>query len=194
MRATQDELEVREQLFFGGFIFMSNRLKPATRPCVAHLLQAGILVKMITGDHVNTAIAVAVECGILEAPSTYSILFVIEEDLATGQAVVINSATEKNETMSFKQLLDLLSANKNAQVAMTGAGFNALKRMTDDEFPKVLLNKLIRHTQVFARTKPNDKRELVLCIMKSKVGREGEEETDVLFCGDGANGNTYISL
>jgi magnesium-transporting ATPase (P-type) len=62
------EFEKQPGICFGGIVCLVSNLKPDTRRTVSTLVNANIHVNMITGDHVHTAVAVAVDCGII--PST----------------------------------------------------------------------------------------------------------------------------
>jgi magnesium-transporting ATPase (P-type) len=69
---TQDELE--QGLSFGGLILLANALKPETPSTIRSLVDGGIDVRMITGDHVQTAVAVAFQCGILQSSKDVCII------------------------------------------------------------------------------------------------------------------------
>lgn len=62
---SQDEIESRAPLTFAGLLSLTNRLHHEATSTVKALREANIAVKMITGDHINTAVTTARACGIL---------------------------------------------------------------------------------------------------------------------------------
>jgi Ca2+-transporting ATPase len=64
LHACRDTLEVG--LVFGGFVAIRDPLRDDVRDAVAQCRAAGIEVKMITGDNVETARAIACEIGLIE--------------------------------------------------------------------------------------------------------------------------------
>ncbi len=70
-RRTSDENEVLEEadLVYGGMVGMIDPEREEAKPAVAELRQAGIRTVMITGDHRDTAFAIAQNLGIAEDPS-----------------------------------------------------------------------------------------------------------------------------
>jgi len=102
-------------IVFAGLIILSNRLKSASKPTVRHLQAADILVSMVTGDHVYTAIAVAIEVGILQAPDAAGasnrrgvFLYIVDErEDRTPQAAVDDSITVTNFTTGQHEKLSL---------------------------------------------------------------------------------------
>ncbi len=114
-----------------GLVGMTDPPREEARAAVAHCREAGIAVKMITGDHAGTARAVAMRLGFGSDPK-----------VVTGAALDRMSAAElvttARETSVFARtgpehklrLIEALQAD-GAVVAMTGDGVNdapALKR------------------------------------------------------------------
>src|SRR5439155_5529972 len=62
----KDDLE--KNLVFAGFVAIRDPLRHDVKEAVARCRDAGIDVKMITGDNVETARAIAREIGLLDAP------------------------------------------------------------------------------------------------------------------------------
>ena len=67
---SQDEIESRAPLYFAGLLSLTNRLHADSVNTVKTLREANIAVKMITGDHINTAVTTARACGILREELT----------------------------------------------------------------------------------------------------------------------------
>jgi predicted P-type ATPase len=64
---SQTDIETNNSpLLFYGLVYLSSTLKKETKKTIRNLKQANIHVNMITGDHINTAIAVAEDCGIIK--------------------------------------------------------------------------------------------------------------------------------
>jgi Ca2+-transporting ATPase len=66
LHARRDALEAG--LVFDGFVAIRDPLREDVREAVARCRQAGIEVKMITGDNVETARAIAAEIGLVDRP------------------------------------------------------------------------------------------------------------------------------
>jgi Ca2+-transporting ATPase len=62
--ATHDEIPPQGYTFI-GIVGIKDPVRPGVRESVASCRSAGIAVKMVTGDNINTAKAIARECGIL---------------------------------------------------------------------------------------------------------------------------------
>ena len=61
---TRDEAE--RNLDFLGLLVLENKLKAKTEETIQKLNDADILSVMITGDNLNTACAIAMDCHILD--------------------------------------------------------------------------------------------------------------------------------
>ncbi|KAF5282157.1 hypothetical protein FQR65_LT02854 [Abscondita terminalis] len=58
--------DIERDLIFLGLLIMQNKLKPESERVIYQLKQANIKTVMITGDNMNTAIAVGKECGMID--------------------------------------------------------------------------------------------------------------------------------
>jgi len=120
------EGEKEEELSFLGFVLLLDPPRPEVPEAVAKVLQAGVRVVMVTGDHPATALAIARKVGI---PA---------EVVATGEEIRELSDEELLEVDVFARVkpedkLRIVEAFQKAGevVAMTGDGVNdapALKR------------------------------------------------------------------
>ncbi|MBV9300122.1 MAG: cation-transporting P-type ATPase [Verrucomicrobia bacterium] len=118
-------------LVFLGLVGIIDPPRPEAIEAVAACKQAGIRVKMITGDHAGTATAIGREMGITENPKAVTgaeLEAASDEDL---RRIVPESDIFARTSPEHKlRLVQALQAN-NEVVAMTGDGMNdapALKR------------------------------------------------------------------
>eukprot|EP00050_Salpingoeca_kvevrii_P010526 m.8860 g.8860 ORF g.8860 m.8860 type:complete len:1121 (-) comp2904_c0_seq1:341-3703(-) len=65
-----ERADVERNLLFLGLVAVRDPPKPESQPAVAECHTAGITVRMLTGDHPETALAIAKEIGILPAGIT----------------------------------------------------------------------------------------------------------------------------
>lgn len=114
-----------EDLTFVGLVAMIDPARPEAKPAVSILKGAGITTIMITGDHKDTAFAIARELGICDN----------KEQCFTGKDVDNMSPEELQETVKFARVFARVSPENKVQivkafkanghiVAMTGDGVN----------------------------------------------------------------------
>ncbi|NLW09560.1 MAG: calcium-translocating P-type ATPase, SERCA-type [Firmicutes bacterium] len=127
--------DVENDLIFLGFLGMIDPPRPEARPAIELCRKAGIKIKMITGDHRDTARAIAADLGLLahgheedQVITGEEMDQLSEEELAArvGEIVVFARVTPAHKV----QILEALKANGEI-VAMTGDGVNdapALKK------------------------------------------------------------------
>ena len=118
--------ELKEEDFiFVGLVAMIDPARPEAKPAVSILKGAGITTIMITGDHKDTAFAIARELGICEN----------KEQCFTGKDVDNMSMEELQETVKYARVFARVSPENKVQivkafkanghiVAMTGDGVN----------------------------------------------------------------------
>ena len=116
-----------QNLTFLGLVGFIDPLRPEARQAVADCRRAGVAVKMITGDHAGTALAIARELGIARSP----------EEVVTGGELAQLSGNARHarariaqanvfarvEPTQKVQIVDGLRAAGHI-VAMTGDGVN----------------------------------------------------------------------
>ncbi|MGI6644469.1 MAG: calcium-translocating P-type ATPase, PMCA-type [Bacilli bacterium] len=118
--------EIKEEgLTFIGIVGMVDPPRPEAKEAVETLRNAGITTVMITGDHKDTALAIASELGIASS----------EEEAMTGAELDLLTDEERQEVVKTKrvyarvspenkvQIVNAIKANDNI-VAMTGDGVN----------------------------------------------------------------------
>jgi len=130
-----NDLAIRPQesyeqgLSLAGFIGVADPVRPEVPPALAKCHAAGITVLMITGDHPDTALAVAHECGIVTTEGdrltilTGDRLEVLRE---TEVAAAIDQGVRIFARTSPAQKMKIVTALKSSErvVAMTGDGVN----------------------------------------------------------------------
>ena len=123
--------DLDKDLVFLGLVGIVDPPRPEAIEAIAACKQAGIRVKMITGDHAGTATAIGREMGITENPKAVTgaeLEAASDEDL---RKIVPDSDIFARTSPEHKlRLVQALQAN-NEVVAMTGDGMNdapALKR------------------------------------------------------------------
>jgi Ca2+-transporting ATPase len=119
-----DKIE-EDRLVFVGLVGMVDPPRPAAKPAVMTLRGAGIATIMITGDHKDTAFAIARELGIAEAP----------EQCMSGEQIDACSSEELREKVKTIRVFARVSPENKVQIvtaikangniaAMTGDGVN----------------------------------------------------------------------
>jgi len=124
---SQDDLE--DGLVLYGFLGIEDPLRPEVPQALAHCHTAGIAVILITGDHPETALAVAARCGIVPEDATVSAVMtgeqleaLTEAELASAldRGVRIFARTSPSQKMKIVMVLKSMER----VVAMTGDGVN----------------------------------------------------------------------
>ncbi len=122
--AEKDKAE-EEGLVFVGLVGMVDPAREAAKPAVATLKKAGITTIMITGDHKDTAFAIAKELGIAEDHS----------QVMTGEQIDACSEEELQEKVKTVRVFARVSPTNKVEIvkaikangliaAMTGDGVN----------------------------------------------------------------------
>lgn len=125
--ASQEELE--KLLILAGFIGVADPIRPEVPAALTKCHTAGITVLMITGDHPDTAIAVARQCGIVTAASGAEVVITgdrLEAMTEAEVAAAIEGGTRIFARTSPAQKMKIVIALKSVDrvVAMTGDGVN----------------------------------------------------------------------
>lgn len=130
------EEDFLDELVFSGFTGMIDPPRPNTKEAVLQCKNAGIRVIMATGDHINTAVAIAKKVGILEESNGEQLEALNEQQLlqldeGEFDAIISNVSVFARLTPKTKlRIAERLQA-KGELVAMTGDGVNdapALKK------------------------------------------------------------------
>ena len=89
--------ELENNLTFAGFVAIRDPVRPDVKAAVAECRAAGIAVKMITGDNIETARAIAIDVGLLDNLGT---------PLDPSDTLVMTSPTFNAEYRRLKELKD----------------------------------------------------------------------------------------
>ena len=69
-----NEEDLVNDLTLLGIVGIQDPVRPEVPGCIRQCQEAGITVRMVTGDNVDTARAIAFKCGILSANDNYLVL------------------------------------------------------------------------------------------------------------------------
>jgi cation-transporting P-type ATPase F len=121
-----DHVHVSEQLTFLGLQGKLDPPRPEAIQAVAQCRQAGIRVKMITGDHVLTATAIATQIGLADPGELKAINGVELENIPDSELPDIAEHTAVFARVAPEQKLRLVRSlqSHGHVVAMTGDGVN----------------------------------------------------------------------
>ena len=188
--------EAEQNLEFLGLLVLENKLKEKTEEIIKKLNRADILSVMITGDNINTACAIAMDCHILDNHKEIFEVHFENSEIVKRPCKKLQAAydLEEEDPDRFSQKRDLHRTfindiNHKPKLVIKGKTFheifqkftkslNPKKALRSDEFRDILT-----HCRVYARTTPEQKQQIVSLL---KLLKE-EEDTLVGFCGDGAN-------
>lgn len=104
-----------------GFLAIADELRKESKPSVDLIRKAGISIHMITGDHANTALAIAKKLGIAKKPEEVIESSMLEK-LTAGQS--IKKYTVFSRIMPTDKYNLLTKLKEDNIVAMTGDGVN----------------------------------------------------------------------
>jgi P-type Ca2+ transporter type 2C len=118
--------EFEQDLIFTGFVAIRDPLRPDVKEAIDRCRDAGIEVKMITGDNVETARAIAREIGLLEREGS---LCLVSEEFNKLNDTELKELMPRLRVLARARPLDKyrmvrLLQEQNHVVAMTGDGTN----------------------------------------------------------------------
>lgn len=121
----EEQQELEQDLHYDGFVVISDPLSPDVYDSIRDCRRAGIEVKMLTGDNIRTARAIAEELHMLEeghlAVEASEIESMSDEELK--QALPKISVIARSTPLVKMRVVKLLKEEKNV-VAVTGDGIN----------------------------------------------------------------------
>ncbi|CAG5110091.1 Oidioi.mRNA.OKI2018_I69.chr2.g4531.t1.cds [Oikopleura dioica] len=168
--AGKDRFIVEDKVNFEGFAILRNDLKPETAGVLKNLQEAGIRTLMVTGDNINTAIAVAKKCNLFDEKLEVIKPSFDSKEEYKGNRLIWRKASNEEE---YVQSIDVTQSS-SFTVAMTGKDLEKLLA----EYPH-LVESIFAKTSIFARVSPNQKAEI--------VAKYEDMDQIASFCGDGAN-------
>lgn len=121
---TFQELHPKLKLEFAGLVAVADTLRPSARRAIAAARGAGVTVRMITGDHLETAYSIGKKLGLVESRDqvfdSRLMLDMNDDELAkiAGKARVFSRVTPENKFRILKVL------RLTEVTAMTGDGVN----------------------------------------------------------------------
>ena len=124
IQAIRDRLD--RELTLIGFVAIRDPLRPDVAEAVAQCRSAGIDVKMVTGDVVTTARAIAAEIGLIDSPQAVVLAsheFSAMSDAAAADVLPRLRVLARAKPLDKYRLVELLQA-RGEVVAMTGDGTN----------------------------------------------------------------------
>lgn len=134
--------KINDDLVIIGFVGIRDDVRPEAKTAIKEVKQAGIQVVMITGDRLETAVAIGKEANLLE-----------------GNIDVINAETVKAKDFTEESLVK--AVEKMDTVALSS---DALQSLSDDTM-KEILPKL----RVIARALPTDKSRMVKICQEMNI-------------------------
>ncbi|KUF94224.1 hypothetical protein AM588_10005688 [Phytophthora nicotianae] len=198
---------VESSVGFLGFMLFVNQVKPEAPYVVGALEEAGVDVRMITGDDALTAIHVArkinmdMQSSVLlidaqrqhESDEETAVVYTDVDELAQSTREGTSGSSEG--TWAPVDRHSFLSLAEGSSIAVTGAAIEQLLASNEEEEEKPtdtstttppamsltdFAEELVGRTKVFARVRPHQKTWIVETLMT----RHG---ACVAMCGDGAN-------
>ncbi|MGH4117727.1 calcium-translocating P-type ATPase, PMCA-type [Clostridium sp.] len=129
MASEQGTLE--DDLVFTGFVGIRDPLRLDVKEAIETARKAGVTTKMLTGDNINTAIAIGEELGLLEGTSraveaTYIDTLSAEE---LRQEITTISIVARSKPDTKMRIVEALQKNGEV-VAVTGDGINDAPALT----------------------------------------------------------------
>lgn len=119
---SSDLMEWIHELSFIGLVGLMDPPRPEAKDAIAQCKQAGIAVKMITGDHKGTGVAIAKELGLVGDAITGAELDQLDADQLA--AIIDNTAVFARVNPTHKVKIVRALQARGHVVAMTGDGVN----------------------------------------------------------------------
>lgn len=181
----RDELE--QGLSFMGLVVLANKPKKDTKTVLDELVRSAHFVpRMLTGDHIATALSVAKQCGIVKSPRggfprRRLIIVDMKESYADPELTFVDARTsvELPATTTFESLYLDRSLRSRGPIDFVVSG-SVCHQLLSQHTQGGLVPFVLRSTLVFARMSPSQKADIVRAYGRFLGAR-------VLMCGDGAN-------
>ncbi|MEG2698540.1 MAG: HAD-IC family P-type ATPase, partial [Ruthenibacterium sp.] len=116
---------LEQHLTFAGLVGMIDPIRPEVKDAIAECRSAGIRPIMITGDHRDTAVAIAMQLGILDAPAGAITGAQLDElSDAVYEETIANYSVYARVQPEHKVRIVNMWRKKGCITAMTGDGVN----------------------------------------------------------------------
>lgn len=127
------ENQIQDDLVLIGLVGIRDDVRPEARDAIREVREAGIQVVMITGDRLETAVAIAKDAGLLQAESDRALSSAQLNEMSDEEvkAIIPNIRVIARALPTDKSRMVRLCQEMNLVVGMTGDGVNdspALKR------------------------------------------------------------------
>ena len=192
-----------KDLVFHGLVGIKDPLRPTVLDCIRRVNDAGIEVKMVTGDNIETGEAIARECGIVGGDKIdLNIIAEWEDEVdnidSPSYATSPDDVTEEDKYSKYIIKSHIIPKPKKASIMLTpDAPPKAIEKLPSYLYsnqdacvclegpffrtlPKEYLLCIAPFIRVLARSSPTDKHTLVT-MLKKDLGRV------VAVTGDGTN-------
>lgn len=166
--------------FVGAAVF-ENKLKPQTRKSIEAIRASGCWTAMVTGDHLDTSIAIARQCGIVEEQAA---VFEYTVDAFTGSLVKRLHSPGAGQGTGCEEA-GAINGDSLAKFFQA----NGITDSAPVERPTAAMRQLVTKVKVFARTTPEQK----AAVVKMARACLSHMHFTVAFCGDGANDTLALS-
>lgn len=125
------QMHPKLKLQFAGLVAVADTLRPSARAAIAAARRAGVSVRMITGDHLETAYSIGLKLGLVDSRDqvfdSRLMIDMTDRQLAkvAANARVFSRVTPENKFRILKVL------NLHEVTAMTGDGVNDVPALTN---------------------------------------------------------------
>jgi len=125
------QMHPKLKLQFAGLVAVADTLRPSARTAIAAARRAGVTVRMITGDHLETAYSIGIKLGLVDSRDqvfdSRLMIDMTDRQLAkvAAQARVFSRVTPENKFRILKVL------KLQEVTAMTGDGVNDVPALTN---------------------------------------------------------------
>lgn len=160
-----------------GITAIEDRLQDEVPEVIADLAKAGIILWMLTGDKLETAINIGHSCNLLLDDTDKIMLTRID-----SESVFSDRLTEE-----YNKVLNRSSENNNVALVIDGPSFAYFRDKDVDQRAKLLRIGAACRSVIACRLTPTQKRELVALVKKDTV-----PAATTLSIGDGANDVSMI--
>mgnify|MGYP000924946928 CR=1 FL=1 len=126
-----EHLPMREKLHFVGLVGVADALRAEARPSIVKAQRAGITVRMITGDHFETAYQIGKQLGLVQQRSEVFDCHHLD-DMTDGELAQAVARIRVFSRVVPEQKHRILTALKATEItAMTGDGVNDVPALTN---------------------------------------------------------------